>query len=176
MCDVFFFGTALRIDSQISDTRLGMGMTIEGNRGAGHNRAPRGRKLLEGPAGRREAEATARKDWRKPVEGAARSDIAVAMDCCWLLNACRNRQLQLLRIRRRTVKRAPTNCGEVSELRRPEPRYLRTSPYRNPDMRRLPSIRSPMSVGATVRVAAFLHTPSVPKCLTPYTLQVQCTL
>jgi hypothetical protein len=81
MCDVFFFGTALRIDSQISETRLGMGMTIEGSRGAGHSRAPRGRKLLEGPAGRREAEATARKDWRKPVEGAARSDIVVAMDC-----------------------------------------------------------------------------------------------
>jgi hypothetical protein len=81
MCDVFFFGTALRIDSQISETRLGMGMTIEGSRGAGHNLAPRGRKLLEGPAGRREAEATARKDWRRPVEGAARSDIVVGMDC-----------------------------------------------------------------------------------------------
>jgi hypothetical protein len=81
MCDVFFFGTALRIDSQISETRLGIGMTIEGSRGAGHSRAPRGRKLLEGPAGRREAEATARKDWRKPVEGAARSDIVIGMDC-----------------------------------------------------------------------------------------------
>jgi hypothetical protein len=58
-----------------------MGITIEGSRGAGHARAPNGRKLLEGPAGRREAEATARKDWRKPVEGAARSDIVVGVDC-----------------------------------------------------------------------------------------------
>lgn len=55
-------------------------MTIEGSRGAGHVRAPMGRKLLEGPAGRRDAEATARKDWRKPIEGAARSDIVGDMD------------------------------------------------------------------------------------------------
>lgn len=80
MCDVFFLGTALRIDSQISETRPGIGMTIEGSRGAGHVRAPMGRKLLEGPAGRRDAEATARKDWRKPIEGAARSDIVGDMD------------------------------------------------------------------------------------------------
>jgi hypothetical protein len=75
MCDVFFLGTARRIDSQISVTTPGMGMTIEGSRGAGHVRAPRGRKLLAGPAGRSDAEATARKDCKKPVEGAARSDM-----------------------------------------------------------------------------------------------------
>jgi hypothetical protein len=68
------------MDSQISETRPGMGMTIEGSRGAGHDRAPRGRKLLAGPAGRRDADATARNDCRKPVEGAARSDIVVDMD------------------------------------------------------------------------------------------------
>ena len=143
MCDVFFFGTALRIDSQISVTRLGMGMTIEGNRGAGHDRAPRGRKLLEEPAGRREAEATARKDWRKPVEGAARSDIAADMDCCWLLKACRIRQLELLRIRRCTVKRAGTNHTQVSELRRPKVKAPQQSPRHDPDTRRLPSMRQP---------------------------------
>ena len=159
MCEVFFFGTALRIDSQISDTRLGMGITIEGNRGAGHDRAPSGTKLLAGPAGRREAEATARNDWRKPVEGAARSDIVVDIDCYSLLKACRIRQLQLLRIRPCTETRADMNHCQVPELRRRRPPVVRPRPSDDPGFRNSPSMRSPMSVSARqCATAAFLHT------------------
>jgi hypothetical protein len=118
MCDVFFFGTALRIDSQISETRLGMGMTIEGSRGAGHSRAPRGRKLLEGPAGRSEAEATARKDCRKPVEGAARSDIVVDMDCYFATQGVvASDNFNFSEFAERTITRADTTRQEDSILR-----------------------------------------------------------
>lgn len=115
MCDVFFFGTARRTDSQISETREGMGIVIAGSSAGCH--LPSSdvcRTDLDGDVALTPIRdwATAKNERRNPADGAARRAIMNTgsfpyFDACLVIE-CEDSQLC-------TMASVPTDLQKIKE-------------------------------------------------------------